>query len=285
MNSIQQKIALFVIFVGTCASAQVPLSKHIVLVLEENHSYSSVIGSSSMPYLNSLANKYALATNYYADTHPSIGNYFMLTTGQIITNNDAYTGTVTSDNIVRRIITAGKTWKSYAESLPSTGYIGGDVYPYCRHHNPFTYFSDVKNSTNERQHLVSFTQFKTDRANNQLPDYSFVIPNKCNDGHDCSLLTADNWLKANIAPLLLTAPFQTGGDGILAIVFDEAATSDTRSGGGHVAAVVVGPKVKHGYRSATFYQHQNALKATLQALGITTYPGASSSAKGFSDLF
>ena len=49
----------------------------------ENASYSDVIGAASMPYLNSLAQKYALATNYYANTHPSIGNYFMLTTGQI----------------------------------------------------------------------------------------------------------------------------------------------------------------------------------------------------------
>ncbi|HEY3927698.1 MAG TPA: hypothetical protein VGL89_04950, partial [Candidatus Koribacter sp.] len=81
--------------------AQVPTSSHVVVVMEENHSYSSVIGSSSMPYLNSLAKDYALATNYYANTHPSIGNYFELTTGQMITNNDSYTGTVTADNIVR----------------------------------------------------------------------------------------------------------------------------------------------------------------------------------------
>src|SRR5437763_7704830 len=125
--------------------AQIPASKHVVMVLEENHSYSSMIGSTSMPYMNSLANKYTLATDYYANTHPSIGNYFMLTTGQIITNNDDYTGKVTADNIVRRIMTAGKTWKSYAESLPSTGYIGGDSGLYSKHHNPFAYFSDVVN--------------------------------------------------------------------------------------------------------------------------------------------
>jgi acid phosphatase len=116
-------------------------------VVEENHSYRSVIGSSSMPYLNSLAKKYGLATHYYANTHPSIGNYFMLTTGKIITNNDGWTGTVSGHNVVRRLITAGKTWKSYAESLPSVGYKGGDVYPYSKHHNPFAYFSDVRNSS------------------------------------------------------------------------------------------------------------------------------------------
>ena len=74
-----------------------------------------------MPYFNSLASQNVLFTQYYANTHPSIGNYFMITTGQIITNNDSFTGTVTQDNIVRHMLTAGKTWKSYAESLPSVG--------------------------------------------------------------------------------------------------------------------------------------------------------------------
>ena len=231
-----------------------------------------------MPYLNSLANKYTLATNYYANTHPSIGNYFMLTTGHTITNNDSYTGKVTSDNLVRRVLTAGKTWKSYAENLPSTGYTGGDSGLYSKHHNPFAYFSDVVDSSNQRQNLVSFSQFKSDRANNQLPDLSLVVPNKCNDGHDCSLSTADNWLKTNISPLLSTAPFQSGGDGILIIVFDESRSSDAAHGGGHVAMVVVGPKVKRAYRSTAFYQHQSALRTVLKALGVTVFPGYSSSA-------
>lgn len=267
------------------AVAQIPASKHVVMVLEENHSYSSVIGSSSMPYLNSLANKYTLATNYYANTHPSIGNYFMLTTGKIVTNNDGYTGTVTADNIVRRILTAGKTWKSYAENLPSTGYIGGDVYPYSKHHNPFAYLSDVVNSSNQRQNLVSFAQFKTDRDANQLPDYSFVIPNMCNDSHDCSLATADNWLKTNIAPLLTTAPFQAGGDGLLMIVFDESTRSDIAHGGGHIVMVVVGPRVKRAYKSTKFYQHQSALRTALKAMGISVYPGASGIVSSFTDMF
>src|SRR6266516_6646739 len=104
------------------SGSTVPASSHVFLVLEENHSYSSVIGSSSMPYLNSLATKYGLATQYYANTHPSIGNYFMLTAGQIITNNDGLCSTITQDNIVRHLLTAGKTWKAYVDSLPYAGY-------------------------------------------------------------------------------------------------------------------------------------------------------------------
>src|SRR6516162_4286405 len=100
-------------------TASVPAFGHVVLVVEENHGYSSVIGSTAMPYLNSLATHYSLAAGYYANTHPSIGNYFMLTTGQIITNDDSYAGTVDADNVVRQLSAAGKSWKAYAESLPS----------------------------------------------------------------------------------------------------------------------------------------------------------------------
>ena len=76
------KIAVFVLLAAfaTLLSAQMPASHHVIVVVEENHDYSQVIGSSAMPYLNSLANQYGLATQYYANTHPSIGNYFMMTT-------------------------------------------------------------------------------------------------------------------------------------------------------------------------------------------------------------
>lgn len=265
------------------AGAQVPQSSHVVVVLEENHSYSSVVGNTAMPYFNSLASQNVLFTQYYANTHPSIGNYFELTTGQIITNNDGYSSTVTADNIVRHMLTAGKTWKSYAESLPSVGYIGGDTGAYVRHHNPFTYFSDVVNSSVQRLNLVPFPQFATDLNNNQLPDFSFIAPNLNDDAHNGTLTQADNWLKANIGPLLSNPAFQK--DGILIVVFDEAATSDATHGGGHVAALMVGPGVKKQFKSTTLYQHQNLLRTVMSALGITSYPAAAATAASMTDAF
>ena len=73
---------------------------HVFLVVEENHSYSEVIGNPAMPYLNSLVVQNGLATQYYADAHPSIGNYFMLTTGQLETLDDSFSGIVSDDNIL-----------------------------------------------------------------------------------------------------------------------------------------------------------------------------------------
>jgi phosphatidylinositol-3-phosphatase len=263
-------------------TSTVPASSHVFLLVEENHSYSSVIGSSSMPYLNSLASKYGLATQYYANTHPSIGNYFMLSAGAIITTNDSLCSTITNDNIVRHLLTAGKTWKSYAESLPSVGYTGCGSGAYVKRHNPFAYFSDVANSS-EKNNLVPFPQFSKDRINGTLPNFSFIVPNLNDDAHNGTLTQADTWLKTNIAPLLSSATFQK--DGILIIVFDESVGSDTAHGGGHVAAVVIGPKVKPGSKTATLYQHQNTLKTLMQALGLKTFPGAAGSAQAITGVF
>jgi phospholipase C len=263
-------------------SAQVPSSQHVVVVVEENHNYSQVVGSSAMPYLNGLANKYGLATQYYANTHPSIGNYLMMTVGQIITNNDNYNQIVSGDNLVRHLLSAGKTWKSYAEGLPSVGYVGGNVGLYVRRHNPFTYLSDVYNSQVQRHNLVPFRQFATDLSNNALPAISFVIPNLTNDAHNGTLQQADAFLHTHIAPLLSNSAFKK--DGILIIVFDESA-SDNTHGGGRVAAVVVGPKVIPKVRSAVLYQHQNLLRTICEAVGLTTFPRAAATAKPMKDLF
>jgi phosphatidylinositol-3-phosphatase len=267
----------------TGGSGTVPASSHVFLVVEENHKYSDVIGNSAMPYLNSLASRYGLAMQYYANTHPSIGNYFMMSSGQIITNNDSFCGKVSNDNIVRHLITAGKTWKSYAESLPAAGYTGCDTGSYVKRHNPFSYFTDVVNSSTEKWNLVPFTQFSKDLANNQLPAFSFIVPNVLDDAHNGTLAQADYWLKNHIAPLLASSVFQR--DGILIIVFDEAETSDTQGGGGHVAALVIGPKVLQGHKSGITYQHQNTLKTLMQALGLTSFPGAASGASGMGDFF
>jgi acid phosphatase len=254
----------------------------VFLLVEENHGYSDIIGTSSMPYLSGLASQYGLATQYYANTHPSIGNYFMLTAGKIETNDDSFSGTISDDNIVRELVKAGKTWKSYAESLPSVGYTGGDVYPYARRHNPFSYLSDVI-GTSEANNLVPFSQFPSDLATSALPQFSFIVPNLLNDAHDGTLVGADLWLKNNIDPLISSSLFQK--DGLLIIVFDEAETSDTQNGGGHVVAVVISPLGKKAYQSTTLYQHQSTLRELLTALGISTFPGAAASAPDMGEFF
>jgi len=113
----------------------------------------------------------------------------------------------------------------------------------------------VQNDAKQVQNLVPFSQLAADLNTANLPDYSFIVPNLCDDAHDCPPSTADTWLKTNIRPLIHSPQFQIGG--LLIIVFDEANTLDFTSGGGHVAAVIVSPLAKRGYKSIAFYQHQS----------------------------
>lgn len=265
----------------TPVTTTLPSFGHVVIVVEENTSFSEVTDS-SMPYLFSLMSQYGVATQYYANTHPSIGNYFEMTAGQIITNDDKYSLTVTADNIVRHLLAAGKTWKDYAEDLPSVGYTGPSTGNYARKHNPLSFFSDVVNDSVQVKRLVPFTQFALDLAGDTLPNYSFVVPNLCNDAHDCDLLTADTWLQANIAPLLNNASFKQ--DGMLIITFDEA-SGDNTNGGGRVVWTVVSPKARTGYTSTTLYQHQSTLRLMAEALGLTSFPGDAASAPNMAEFF
>ena len=259
-----------------------PRFNHVFIVVEENTDYANVIGSVSMPYLNSLAQQYGVATQYYADTHPSIGNYFMLATGQIVTNNDSFSSIVSVDNVVRELVAAGKTWKSYAEDLPSVGFTGATSGGYARKHNVFALLSDVANDPMQVTNLVPFTQFATDLANGTLPAYSNIVPNLCNDAHDCPLSTADAWLKNNIDPLIKSAQFQQ--DGLLLILFDEAG-GDPSHGGGRVAWIAVSGKSKLGYQSTSLYQHASTLRLSLRVLGVTAYPSSAATAPDMDEFF
>jgi phosphatidylinositol-3-phosphatase len=252
---------------------------HVFIVVEENANFSDVIANPSMPYLNGLANQFGLASNYFANAHSSTPNYFELTTGQTLAPlslTDVVTPhnfPVDANNVVRNLLAAGKTWKSYTEDLPPVGYTGGDSGRYAVRHNSLAYFTDVQNDAKQVQNLVPFTQLAAD----------LNTPNLCNDAHDCSLSAADAWLKTNIDPLIHSPQFQI--DGLLIIVFDEANTLDLTSGGGHVAAVVVSPLAKRAYKSIAFYQHQSVLRLTLEDLGVTKLPGDAATAPVMWEFF
>ena len=274
-----------------------PQFAHVFVVVEENHSFNDVIGNSNMPYLNSLVSAGGLATQYYADAHPSLPNYFVLTTGEGTsitgTEGDFFSGVVTEDNVVRALTAAGKTWKCYAESLPSPGYLGIDTGNYVRRHNPFSYLSDVQNSSSQAANVVQFPQLAADLSNNALPDYAFIVPDVADDAHNCplgmttcsdteKLANADQWLATNIKPLLSSSAFQNS---VLIITFDEGDDTDLSHGGGQVATVIVGPRAKPGYRSTTLYQHESTLRLMMEGLAVTDLPGGAAGAADMGEFF
>jgi hypothetical protein len=251
--------------------------EHVLLLMEENHSYSEVVGNvNEMPYLNSLASGGGVSANYYSVTHPSIGNYFTITTGKIITNNDGYTATVDVDNIVREILAAGLTWKEYTDGLPRAGFTGSSGKEVTRH-NPCSFFSDVRDSADQLNNLVPFSQFAADLNSGTLPSFGLIVPNNDHDAHDGSLQAADSWLRANI-------PNPLPNDTVLIVTFDEASDSDKTHGGGQVAWIISGTQVKAGYKSGTFYEHSSTLRTICDILGINT-PAAAATAPSMMQEF
>jgi hypothetical protein len=262
---------------------------HIVLVIEENQSYATVVGNTSdWSNLNNLMSNGALATNYYANSHPSIGNYFMLTTGQMLTTDDSSTTVWNVDNLARRMLSSGVSFKIYAEGI-THGYLGGNTGLYLIRHNPFAMLSDVADNPQvANQCIWPFTQFAADLASGTLPDFSYIVPNVDDDAHNGTPQQADAWLQTNvIAALSNSSAFASGGDGILIVDFDEAAESDTTYGGGHVAAVFWGPSVRVDFTqtSTTVYQHQSMLRTVMETLGLSDPPGAAASAPSMSEFF
>jgi acid phosphatase len=266
---------------------------HVFLVVLENHSFGQVIGNPAMPYLNGLATAHSLAAAYFANAHPSIPNYFMLTTGNLETFDDNFTGTVGDNNIVRALTGAGKTWKAYVESIPSVGYTGPNAGTYLKRHNPFAYLTDVTGSSTQAANMVPFPQLSADLNAGSLPSFVYIVPNSQDDAHDCpgggssctddqKLAAADAWLKANIDPIINSPKF---GNSVLFITFDESVDTDLSGGGGQVMTVLLGPHVKTGFRSSTMYQHQSLLRTALQLLNVSDMPGASAVAASMGEFF
>ncbi|HEY6446478.1 MAG TPA: alkaline phosphatase family protein [Acidobacteriaceae bacterium] len=270
------------------AAPQVRSSRHIVMVMEENSGYSSVVGSSAWPNLNSLMAHGALPTHDYADSHPSIGNYFMLTTGQTLTTNDNSTQVWNVPNLARQMLAAGIRFRVYAEGI-TQGYVGGNTGLYLVRHNPFALLSDIAdNRTVAKEVIWPFSQFSKDLASGTLPEFSFIVPDVDDDAHNGTPQQADAWLQKNVVELLSNdAAFQQSGDGMLAVDFDEGAATDTAYGGGHISPVLWGPIIKDGYRqeSSTIYQHQSMLLTIEKALGLSNPPGAAAKAPAMGEFF
>jgi len=259
----------------------------------ENQQEDKILGNPNMPYLTQLAQQNAYAAQYYANVHPSLGNYFMLTTGQVVSNDLSFDGTVDVDNIVRELVKADKTWKAYEESIPSVGYLGDGPYPYEKTHDPAAYLSDVRNDPTQAGNLVGFNQLQADLASGNLPDFMFVEPNQIDTMHDCPgggtncdndqrIAGGDAWAAKTIPSIVNNPAFQK--DGLLIITWDESWDSDNANGGGHVLTILIGPSVKKQFVSNSFYQHQSTLRTICDALGVPCM-GSASSAPPMAEFF
>ena len=192
----------------------IPRYDHVVVVIFENTDYSDIVGSQDAPYFNQLAGEGALLTHSFGVTHPSQGNYLALYSGDTQNvNGDDCPNSYSGGHLGKQLVDAGLTFKAYSEDLPEAGYADctGSDGEYVRKHAPWVNFDSFDQSLH-----VPFSDFPADYS--QLPTVSFVVPNMCNDIHDCDIATGDTWLKDNLDGY---AQWAKAHNSLLVTTFDE----------------------------------------------------------------
>ncbi len=254
----------------TTSTAALPAPDHVVVVVEENHSYSDVIGSPQAPYLNGLAVQGASFTNSFAVTHPSEPNYLALFAGSTFgLGSDACPVTESADNLGSELIAAGRTFAGYSESQPSVGYPGCTSGDYARKHVPWIDFGTVPGADS-----LPFTSFPTDY--DSLPPVSFVIPDLRDDMHDGTISQGDSWLQNNLGGYQQWAATHNS---VLIVTWDE----DDYSQDNQIPTIFYGQPVRPGSYSEQI-DHYSVLR-TLEDLYGLPYAGASASAAPIIDCW
>jgi acid phosphatase len=239
----------------------VPRPDHVVVVIEENHSYADIIGSGA-PYLNSLANQGAMFTASFAVTHPSEPNYLALFSGSTQgLSDDSCPHTFTGPNLGAQLISAGFTFTGYSEGLPSIGYASCSSGGYARKHNPWSNFRSVPATASQ-----PFSAFPTDYTT--LATVSFVIPNLSNDMHDGTIAQADTWLHTNLNGYVQWAKSHNS---LLVVTWDE----DDYSESNQIPTFFVGQHIKQG-RYGERIDHYSVLRTLEAAYGLPAIGQASS---------
>lgn len=234
-------------------AATPPRPDHVVIVMEENHSFKQVTKSTVVPYLHMLAAQGANFTDSHGVRHPSEPNYFALFSGSTQgARGDGCKYAFDVPNLATELIAAGLSFGAYAESLPSVGStVCATNEGYARKHNPSVSFTNVPTDLN-----MPFTSFPSDYS--QLPTVSIVIPNQRNDMHSGPMARADAWLQTNLDGYVQWAMTHNS---LLIVTWDE--------GGNHnsIPTIFVGPMVQVGPYSERI-DHYDVLRTIEEMYGL-----------------
>jgi acid phosphatase len=236
---------------GAAAPSPTPVAKpHVFIIVMENKSPSQALSGA---YTASLAQRYALLTDYHALTHPSLPNYLALTSGSTWRITDDGYHPLPRGGIGDQLTAAGISWRAYMEGM--SGDCMTEVGNYALRHNPFAYYGGRCPAN-----VVSFDRLSDDLASN-TPQFVWISPDMCHDTHDCPLQSGDEWLAQTVPHIVDSAAWKQNG--VLFIVWDEA--EDPRSNA--VAALVIAPKLK-AHTSAVAYDHYSLLATIEDRLGV-----------------
>ena len=277
MRNIISSILFIILITAGISFAQIWRPDHIVIVIEENHAYSQIVGVSAAPYINGLLSdtSCALLTQSYGLAHPSQPNYLMFFSGSnqgITTDNLPATFPFTSaSSLGSELIAAGFSFTGYSEDLPS---VGSDVTTsgnYARKHNPWVNWqgsSTYPIPTASNQPLTSFPADYT-----TLPNVSIVVPNQNDDMHNgtdpATITTGDTWLNTHLNGYIQWAKTHNS---LFIFTFDE----DNSASGNQILTFFIGANTLKGSYSQT-NNHYNILRM-LEDMYSLPYLGTSSSA-------
>ncbi len=246
---------------GVAGVAGLPRPDHVVVVVMENHGLDQVVGNPAAPYLNQLANQGALFTQASAVTHPSEPNYLALFSGdtQGVTD-DGCPYSFGTPNLARQLLDAGLGFALYAEGLPRSGDPVCSAGEYARKHNPVPDFTDLPAQLSQ-----PFRAFGPDHPDHPdytaLPQVSFVVPNLCDDMHDCPVAAGDAWLRSKLDGYRRWAATHHS---LLVVTWDE---DEDNSPANRIPLIMTGQMVRPG-RYAEPVDHYRLLRTLEDMFGL-----------------
>jgi phosphatidylinositol-3-phosphatase len=191
----------------------VPRYDHIIVIVEENKGYGTVLDHDYAPAIADLAKTYGVATQMYAERHPSEPNYVALLGGDTfgIADDDAWycvpgstqplckgsdapgfpAHLIDGPNLATELAARGLGWRAYLEDLPAPGSLAivspetatAPAALYAAKHTGFTNFASVHADPNLASELVGFDALHADLRSGTVPAFAFVVPNQCDEMH------------------------------------------------------------------------------------------------------
>ncbi len=277
---------------ATRAPAVASSRPHVMVIMEENKGYKATLGTcASDPYYCSLAAGYATATSWFAISHPSAPNYVAVTSGSTQGLSSDCTppgcGPFGVTSLGGQLTAAGIPWRAYMESMPSPCYSTGSSGAYAEKHNPFLYYTDVRNAANcatVDQPYPGAAGLVAALNGAGAPDFVWITPNLLNDMHDGTVQQGDAWLQANLAPVL-ASPWFTGGNATVIVTMDENDSQST-PGGGQIPTVVISSRARGVGAVSTAGNLYGTLRSIEETYRLGLLGNAASAASGdLSSLF
>ena len=273
-------------------AAHVPRFDHVFLFYFENEDYGKVIGNTRQaPYLNSLLPRSSVLGNFFAEEHPSDGNYLALAGGSTfgiplddpLEENPRYT--ISARNIGDLADAAHESWKGYLQS--ANGPCDDTVHSsYWDDDLPFLYFRDIRDRPGYcAAHLPPLASLPADLEHPvSTPDFAWISPNDCADMEGCGIRAGDAFLQRTLGAIL-RSPAWTTQRSLAIITFDEDGY-DHEHPAQRVPTIILGSRgVRRGYVSPDRYTHYSLLRTIEAALGLGTLTANDRYAQPVNDIF